>query len=67
MPKRRNRVRPPQSLQERLIRFTEDARAAAKNAPIGAERHHLLQKVRDAEAAARIERWLSSPGLQSPK
>ena len=67
MTKKRNRTRPPLSLQERMTKFTQDARAAASNLPAGAERHTLLQKVRDGEAAADMERWLSSPGLQDPK
>ncbi|WP_433995727.1 hypothetical protein [Bradyrhizobium diazoefficiens] len=67
MTKKRNRTRPALSLQERLTKFTQDARAAAKNLPAGAERRALLQKVRDGEAAAEMERLLSSPGLQPPK
>jgi len=65
--KKRNRTRPALSLQERLARFTQDARAAAKTLPAGAERRELLQKVRDGEAAAEMERWLSPPGPQGPK
>jgi hypothetical protein len=64
MTKKRNRTRPQVSLQERLVRFIEEARTAAKNVPVGPKRHSLLQKARDAEAAAKIERWLSSPGLK---
>ena len=67
MIKKRNRTRPALSLQERLTKFTQDARAAAKRLPAGAERHTMLQKVRDGEAAAEMERWLSSPDLQNPK
>jgi hypothetical protein len=67
MTKKRNRTRPALSLQERLNKFTEDARAAAKKLPAGAERHTLLQKVRDGEAAADMERLLSSSGQQVPK
>ncbi len=67
MTKKRNRTRPALSFQERLTKFTQDARAAARNLPAGAERHTLLQKARDGEAAADMERWLSSPGLQDPK
>ncbi|MBW7962168.1 hypothetical protein HYH07_07425 [Bradyrhizobium sp. BR 10261] len=67
MMKKRNRTRPAQSLQERLTRFTQSARAAANNLPVGAERHALLQKARDGEAAAAMERLLSSPGPQGPK
>ena len=67
MTKKRNRTRPALSLQERLTKFTQQARAAAQNLPAGAERHALLQKVRDGEAAAEIERLLSSPELHDPK
>ncbi|MFT4117539.1 hypothetical protein [Bradyrhizobium sp.] len=67
MPKKRNRTRPALSLQDRLTKFTEEARAAARKLPVGAERHDLLQKARDGEAALEMERWLSSPGLQEPK
>lgn len=67
MTKKRNRTRPALSLQDRLTKFTQDARAAAKNLPAGSERRSLMQKARDGEAAAEMERWLSSPGLQSPK
>ena len=67
MTKKRNRTRPDLSLQERLNKFTENARAAAKNLPPGAERHALLQKVRDGEAAVDMERLLASPDQQHPK
>jgi hypothetical protein len=67
MTRKRNRSRPELPFGERLSKFGADARAAAKKLPPGAERSELLQKARDSEAAARIERWLSSPGLQSPK
>lgn len=67
MTKKRNRARPALSLQERLNKFTQQARDAATKLPAGAERQSQLQKVRDGEAAAEIERWLASPGLQNPK
>jgi len=67
MSRKRNRTRPPLSLQERLAEFAQNARVAAKRLPPGAERHALLQKARDGENAAKIERWLSSPGLREPK
>jgi hypothetical protein len=67
MTKKRNRTRPALSLQERLNKFTQEARAAAKKLPAGTERHTLLQKARDGEAAAQMERWLSSHDLQGPK
>lgn len=67
MTKKRNRTRPALSLQERLNKFAQEARDAARHLPAGAERHTQLQKARNGEAAAAIERWLSSPGLQNPK
>lgn len=67
MGKKRNRSQPELSFRERLSKFSAEARAAAKKMPPGIERSELLQKAREGEAAAKIERWLSSPGLQSPK
>ncbi len=67
MTRKRNRKRPLLSFQERLSRFAQEARSAAKELPPGPERHDLLLKARQGEAAANIERWLSSPELQSPK
>ena len=67
MTQKRNRKRPLLSFQERLAKLAQDARAAAKKLPAGAERHELLAKARDGEAAAKIERWLSSPDIRDPK
>jgi len=67
MTRKRKSAQPPTSLQERLTKFAQEARAAAKSLTVGAERHDLLQKARDGEAAAKIDRWLSSPGLRPPK
>ena len=67
MVRKRNRKRPLLSFQERLNKFADDARAAAKTLPPGAERHELLLKARQGEAAANIDRWLSSAELQAPK
>jgi len=67
MTRKRNRKRPVLSFQERLIKFAQDARTAATRLPPGAERLELLVKARESEAAAKLDRWLSSPGLQSPK
>ena len=67
MSKKRNRERPLLSLQERLAQFARNARDAAKKLPPCAERQDLLLKARGSEAAAKMDRWLSSPGLQRPK
>jgi hypothetical protein len=67
MTAKRNRRRPELSLQERLKKFAQDARAMAKTMPPSFERSEQLAKARDGEAAARIDQWLSSPGLRRPK
>ena len=55
------------TLQERLAREAEHARARATSLPSGKERDGLLRKARLAETASRIDAWLSSPGLRAPK
>jgi hypothetical protein len=67
MIRKRNRKRPLLSFQERLNKFAQEAGAAAKSLPAGAKRHELMLKARQGEAAANIDRWLSSPELQGPK
>jgi hypothetical protein len=67
MKKKRNRSRPPQPLQERLNQIARDARERAAGLPPGDERDRLLETAVSTESAAAIERWLASPGLQSPK
>lgn len=67
MKKTRNRKRPVLSFQERLKLSADQARSAAYAMPPGAERDVLVQKAIESEAAANIDLWLSSPGLQRPK
>jgi hypothetical protein len=55
------------TLQERLAREAELARARATSMPSGKERDALLRKAHQAETASRIDQWLSSPGLRPPK
>jgi hypothetical protein len=55
------------TLQERLAREAEQARARATSMPSGKERDALLRKARQAETASRIDQWLSSPGSRPPK
>jgi hypothetical protein len=50
-------------LEEQAIRLRKEA----KGIPPGVEREKLIRQARKAEAAARIQEWLSSSGLQSPK
>ena len=67
MKKMRNRSRPPLPLQDRLRQLALRARQAAASLPPGRERDRLEETAVANEAAAAIDLWLSSPGLQSPK
>ena len=50
-------------LEEQAMRLRKEAQST----PLGVEREKLIRQARKAEAAARIQEWLSSPGLQPPK
>jgi hypothetical protein len=63
----RNRIRPPGTLQTRLLAMAGIARRKAKELPEGPQRLQLLQKADLSERTAAIERWLSSPNLQPPR
>ncbi|WP_082190643.1 hypothetical protein [Bradyrhizobium pachyrhizi] len=39
----------------------------AETLPPGEARQALLQKIEQIETASRIDKWLSSPGLQPPR
>ena len=54
----RNRIRPKTSLQDRLQKFADDARAAAESAEPGRDRDVLIDKARSAEAMAGAARRL---------
>ena len=49
---RRNRTRPPECLEERLLKFAEEARAAAELITPGPERDSLLKRALKAETLA---------------
>ena len=67
MAQKRRRVKHILTFEERLAeevrRFKE---AAEKETPGSMARELLLRRARQAETAAHISEWLSSPGLQSP-
>jgi hypothetical protein len=67
MTKKRNRSRQTLPLQERLRQFALRARESAADLPPGQERDRLIETAVANESAAAIDRWLASPGLQSPK
>jgi hypothetical protein len=64
---RRNRRKQTVPFDARLRKAAEEAREAALKLPQGPERDFLLKKASEAETAAHINEWLTSPGLQSPK
>ena len=52
------------------VRLAEEARRLkeqAKKMAAGREREALLRKARQAETAAHINQWITSPGLMPPK
>jgi hypothetical protein len=51
---------------DRLTQEAQRLREQAKKMPHGIEREMLLRKARQAETAAHMDEWLSSPGLQAP-
>jgi hypothetical protein len=53
MKQRRNRSKPATSLEERLQKFADEARAAAEASRPGREREDLVKKAQHAEALAK--------------
>jgi hypothetical protein len=64
---RRKRVKHSHSFEERLLSAAKAARESARKLPPGKQREMLLRSARESEAAAEINRWISSPGLKSPE
>jgi hypothetical protein len=54
------------SFPDRLAMEAERLREEAKTKPPGPERDELIKKAHQADAAAHIDQWVSSPGLKSP-
>lgn len=49
------------TLPERLSRFAQRGREQAQTMRPGKDRDHVLQKVKQAEAALEVDEWLSLP------
>jgi hypothetical protein len=64
---KRNRRKQTVPFDERLQTVAREARQAAQLLPQGPERDVLLKKASQAETAVRINGWLASPGLRSPR
>lgn len=65
--KKRRRFKQTTSLKDRLASFAKTTRERASLLRPGAEKDALLEKARQADAAAHLDDWASSPGLRSPK
>jgi hypothetical protein len=63
----RRRFKQTNPLDRRLEEQAKRLRREAEAVPPGVERDRLMRQARQAETAARMSEWLSSPGLQPPK
>ena len=54
-------------LDQRLQEQAKRLRKEAKGTPPGVEREKLIRQARQAETAAHMDKWLTSPGLQAPR
>ena len=63
----RQRFIQTKSLKERLLEEAQTLRDQAKLLPFGPIRDAALKKARQAEAAAHMDDWLTSPALKPPK
>ena len=63
---KRRRFKQTTSLQDRLSEFVNTERAKAESVP-ESDQYELQKKIRQAETAANIQTWVSSPELQPPK
>jgi hypothetical protein len=64
---KRRRVKHETSLEERLAGQARRLRDEAKTLPPGGEREDLMRRARQTEIGARINEWLTSPGLAPPE
>jgi hypothetical protein len=68
MLKKRRRIVHTKTFEERLAEEARQFKEAAQKEPRGSlARELLLRRARQAETASRMNAWLSSPGLASPK
>jgi hypothetical protein len=68
MPQQRRRIKHEKTFQERLAEEASRFREAAQKLPSGSHAQELLlRRVRQAETALHINKWLTSPGSQPPK
>ena len=62
----RRRLKPTETLSQRLTQEVERLRQEMRTLPPGRRRDLLLRKVRQDETAIQIDAWIGSPGLRAP-
>jgi hypothetical protein len=62
----RRRFKQSAPLDQRLVDEARRLRQEAQGSHTGVEREKLLRLARQAETAAHIQEWLTSPGLRAP-
>ena len=63
----RRRIKHKTSFEARLAEQARKLGEKAKALPPGKERDGLMRRARQADIAAHINEWLTSPGLAPPK
>jgi hypothetical protein len=63
----RRLIKHTKSFDERLADQARRLRDQTKTLPPGIERDELIRKALQAETASRVNEWLTSPVLASPK
>jgi hypothetical protein len=63
----RRRVMHSEPLDERLVQEAHRLKEVARSLPPGKRRQDMIRRARQAEMAASITQWLSSPGLLPPE
>jgi hypothetical protein len=62
----RNRAKQSKSFKQRIEEFAEGLTSEMKNLIPGPEQDQLREKLRRAEAAARLDAWANSAELRKP-
>ena len=63
----RRRFKQTIPLKDRLTAWADDVRGQAAKLKPGAAQDAMLKRARQADTAAHIDDWVSSPGLRPPK
>ena len=63
----RRRFKQTTTLDQRLSEQAERLRKEAQGTPPGVKRDDLLRRARQAQTAAHMQEWITSPGLRSPQ